>query len=65
MKNIKDFKNKSTENLKEILLSMYKKKFKLLIEMSNNQTFKSYHNLRDTKKNIARLLTLIKEKEKY
>lgn len=64
MKTTTDFKNQNISELKENLLLMYKKKFKLLIEKSNDQAFKNYHTLREIKKNIARLLTLITKKEK-
>lgn len=64
MKTKINFKNHNILELKETLLLMYKKKFKIIIEKSNNQTFKNYHTLKETKKNIAKLLTLITEKEK-
>ena len=59
-----DLKNKSINDIKIELISLYRKKLQLNLEKSNSSNFKSTHILRNIKKNLARLLTFINEKKR-
>ena len=62
MIDLKDFRKKSLSELENELLIRYKNKLKLFLEKSNSSEFKKSHILRDFKKDIAKILTLITEK---
>ena len=59
-----DLKNKSINDIKIELISLYRKKLQLNLENSNSSNFKSTHILRNIKKNLERLLTFINEKKR-
>lgn len=58
----KDLKEKSITEIKLDLISLYRKRLKLILEKSNNPNFKNAHELRNVKKSLARTLTFIGEK---
>ena len=60
--NTKEFRLKTKKELNEILLDLYRKKFKLLLEKTSGVEFKNNHILKILKRNIARILTIINEK---
>lgn len=59
----KELKNKSVNELKMLVEELRKKINQLLIEKSLNKLTKP-HLLKATKKDLARVLTIINEKEK-
>ncbi len=60
--NKKEFKLKTITELNEELTSLYKKKFKLILEKTSGVEIKTNHQFKKIKKNIAQILTIIKEK---
>ena len=60
--NKKDLKLKTTTELNEELTSLYKKKFKLILEKTSGIEIKTNHQFKKIKKNIAQILTIINEK---
>lgn len=62
MIDLKDFRKKNLIELESELLICYKNKLKLVLEKSNSSEFKKFHILRNLKKDIAKILTLITEK---
>ncbi len=58
----KELKNKSIEELRELADELKKKINQFLLEKSLNKLAKP-HLLKQTKKDYARVLTIIKEKE--
>lgn len=61
MKKIKELREKNTEELKKLLDEKGKHARKLRFDIVSKQ-FKDNRELRETKKDIARILTLINEK---
>ena len=57
----KELREKSAEQLKEELLSLRKDQFKLRMQQATGQLGQS-HLLSETKKNIARVKTVLNEK---
>ena len=53
------FRNKNLKELQEELAVLYKEKFKLLLEKSNDSKFKKNHLFKFIRKDIARIFTLI------
>lgn len=62
MKN-KELREKNNSELKNQLILCYKEKIKLLIDKSSGAEFTKNHLFKKNKKNIARILTIIKEKK--
>lgn len=56
-----DIKKKSVSEIKKDLYSLYKERFKLRIEKSSGAEFKKGHLLKKNRKNIARVLTILRE----
>jgi large subunit ribosomal protein L29 len=63
MKVTKELKNMSNEGLKEKLGEFKKELLKLNVEVATGANTTSPGKLKQTKKNIARVLTVIKQKE--
>jgi len=62
--NITDLRYKNIDELNKYLISLYRDKFKLLLEKTSKPGFSKRGELKKVKKNIARTLTLITESEK-
>lgn len=61
---IKQLNEKNINELNNSLITLYKKKLKLLIEKSSTTEFKNNHLLKNIKKDIARTLTIINIKKR-
>lgn len=60
-----NLKDNNINNLKDLLKTLYKKKFTLLLEKSNKtKMFKNSAILKNTKKDIARILTVMHKRDK-
>jgi large subunit ribosomal protein L29 len=59
----KELKNQSAEQLAKSVLELQKKLSDLRFTLSSNQ-LKNVKEMRDTKKNIARMLTIMQEYKK-
>lgn len=57
-------KEKTINELKDFLVTLYKKKLKLLLEKSSMPEFKNNHLFKNIKKDIARILTIINIKKR-
>ncbi len=62
--NIVELRKKTTKELKENLSLLYRKKLKLLLDKTSGAEFSKNHTIKNVRKNIARVLTLITELEK-
>jgi ribosomal protein L29 len=62
--NINEFKNESVDFLKSKLVSLYKEKMQLRFEKINEGELKKTHLLKMNRRNIARVLTLISERNR-
>lgn len=60
----KNYKNMNENEIKNSLTSLYKERFKLLIEKSNGTQFKKNHLLKKIKIDIARILTFKNEQKR-
>lgn len=58
---IKDIRSKSVKDLNLQLLSLYKDLFSLKLEKTSGSEFKKNHLFRFLRKDIARILTVIRE----
>ena len=63
MKITKEFRSASSEELQGKLAEFKKELLKLNVQVATGATPESPGKLKQTKKNIARILTLLKEKE--
>jgi len=63
MRSTKEFRSLSNEELSKRLIEMKKELLKLNVEVGTGANPSSPGKLKQTKKNIARILTLIREKE--
>lgn len=61
--NINELRKENVDNLKAKLLSLYREKMKLRFERTSGTEFTKTHFIKDNRKNIARILTLISEKK--
>ena len=62
--NISDLRKKNKKELEEQLVVFYRDRFKLQLEKTSGAEFTKNHLLKNLKKNIARVLTLITELKK-
>ncbi|HFL8824199.1 MAG TPA: 50S ribosomal protein L29 [Candidatus Azoamicus sp. OHIO1] len=60
---VKDIRNKGINELKTDVISLYKGRLKLRLEKTSGAEFKKNHLFKALNKNIARVLTVIKELE--
>ncbi len=56
-----EIRKKNIFNIKNNLYFLYKERFKLRIEKSSGTEFKKGHLLKKNRKNIARILTILRE----
>lgn len=63
MKKAKDFRDQSLEELEATLRDMRKTQFDLINQRTQDKKLEKPHLIRQTKKEIARLLTVISEKQ--
>lgn len=61
---IDEFKNEDLSNLKSKLISLYREKLKLVFDRTSSSEFNKTHLIKQNKKNIARILTLISSRKK-
>lgn len=62
--NIKNLRKENLSGLKNQLSLFYKERFKLLLDKTSGAEFTKNHLFKKTRKNIARVLTLITKLEK-
>ncbi|MFH0814776.1 MAG: 50S ribosomal protein L29 [Candidatus Falkowbacteria bacterium] len=60
--NIREIRDKSVEELKKLLLEYSDKRLDLNFKVANKQ-LKNIREVRDLKKNIAKIQTILQEKE--
>lgn len=60
---IKELRKKSYSELKNLLVTFYRERFKLLLDKTSGAEFTKNHLLKDIKKNIARVLTIIRQRK--
>jgi len=58
---MKDLRKKDSAELNKHLVSLYRKRFKLLLEKTSGAEFIKSHLLKLVKRDIARVLTLMTE----
>lgn len=61
---LSDIRKENILDIKKKLFSLYKERFKLRIEKSSGAEFKKGYLLKKNRRNIARILTVLKEKER-
>jgi len=61
---LEELRKKNNVELEKYLISLYRERFKLLLEKSSGAEFTKNHLFKKSKKNIARVLTLISELKK-
>jgi len=63
MSKAQKFREQSVEELEALLLDLRKELFLLVNESKQSQKFEKAHRIPNTKKDIARVMTCLKEKE--
>ncbi len=56
-----ELRKKNHLELKEILVKFYRERFRLLLDKTSGAEFTKNHSLKKVKKNIARVLTIMKQ----
>jgi len=56
-----ELRKKNYLELKELLIIFYRERFKLLLDKTSGAEFTKNHSLKNVKKNIARVLTIMKQ----
>lgn len=62
MRNIKELRDASIENLKSQYLNLTKENFVLLNKLTTSKKIETPHKLRQNRKTKARILTILQEK---
>ena len=61
--NTNDLRKENLKDLKSKLIFLYREKLKISFERTSGSEFKKTHLIKNNKKNISRVLTLISEKK--
>ena len=57
-----ELRKKNHIELKKILITFYRERFKLLLDKTSGAEFTKNHLLKKVRKNIARVLTIMRQK---